>query len=37
MNFAPPQLKINVVQCHDAGERLPDVTHFQNGSICHVD
>ena len=31
MNFAAPQLEINVVQSHDAGKRLPDVTHFQNG------
>src|SRR6266536_1588080 len=36
MNFAPPQLKINVIQRHDARESLPDVAHFQNGGICHL-
>src|SRR6185503_13877314 len=35
MNLASAQLKINVVQRHDAWERLPDVAHFQNGGIWH--
>jgi hypothetical protein len=35
MNLASAQLKTNVVQRHDAWERLPDVAHFQNGGIWH--
>src|SRR5436190_1243790 len=36
MNLAASQIEVNVVQSHDAGERLPDVTHLQNGGICHL-
>jgi hypothetical protein len=37
MNLTPPQIEINVVQSHDAGKGLPDMTHFQNGSVYHLD
>src|SRR5881409_2878900 len=36
MNLASSQIEINVVQSHDARKRLPDMTHLQNGGICHL-
>src|SRR5258705_6391303 len=36
VDLAAPQFKIDLVQGHYTGERLPYLTHFQNWAICHI-